>query len=84
MRYVRIIYLDISGVGNEKYDGVNSVACFEYIEYLPKVVEKVTELLKPNGKICISISIEACFLMKIAVDAYKDAIKMDNVNAGIR
>lgn len=66
IKYVRNIYSDISDVGNERYDRITSVACFEHIENLPEVVAKVTELLKPNGKLCISIPNEGRFLWKFS------------------
>lgn len=66
LKYVRNIYSDISNVCNKKYDRITSVACFEHIENLPEVVVKVTELLEPNGKLCISIPNEGRFLWKFS------------------
>lgn len=66
LKYVRNIYSDISNVCNDKYDRITSVACFEHIENLPEVVVKVTELLEPNGKLCISIPNEGRFLWKFS------------------
>ena len=66
LKYVRNIYSNISNVCNDKYDRITSVACFEHIENLPEVVVKVTELLEPNGKLCISIPNEGRFLWKFS------------------
>lgn len=66
LKYVRNIYPDISNIHDEQYDRITSVACFEHIENLPEVVVKAAELLKPDGKLCISIPNEGRFLWKFS------------------
>ncbi len=65
-KYVRKVFADISEISGEKYDRIISVACFEHIENLPEVVRKSAILLKPGGKLCISIPNEGRFLWKFS------------------
>lgn len=65
-KYIRNIYADISEISGETYDRVTSVACFEHIENLPGVIEKIILLLNPDGKLYISIPNEGRFLWKFA------------------
>ena len=66
LKYVRNVYNDIAEVKHETYDRITSVACFEHIENLPQVVQMTTKLLKPDGKLCISIPNEGRFLWKFS------------------
>lgn len=66
LKYVRNIYADIAEIKDEQYDRIISVACFEHVENLPEMVKMSTELLAPNGKLCISIPNEGRFLWKFA------------------
>ncbi len=66
---IRNIYADISEIQAEKiYDRITSIAAFEHILNLPNVVEKCTQLLKPNGCLRIAIPNEGRFLWKFAYE----------------
>ncbi len=57
------IYADISEIPtSEKYDRITSVATFEHICDLPRVVERTTLLLKTGGSLRIGIPSEGGFL----------------------
>lgn len=59
-------YTDISEISEEKkYDRITSIATFEHITDLPKVVAKTCILLNPEGNLRISIPNEGSFLWKI-------------------
>lgn len=62
LKYVRNIYSDISEVQNEKYDRITAVASFEHINNLPEVVQRCTDLLSHDGKLCVAIPNEGRFL----------------------
>lgn len=66
LKYVRNIYSDISEIKNETYERIISVACFEHVEDLPKMVEDIIRLLAPEGKLYISIPNEGRFLWKFS------------------
>lgn len=66
LKYVRNIYSDISEVKHEKYDRITSIACFEHVEDLPKMVRLTARLLNQNGKLYIVIPNEGRLLWKIA------------------
>lgn len=66
LKYVRNIYSDISEIKYEKYDRITSIACFEHVEDLPKMVRLTTRLLNKNGKLYIVIPNEGKLLWKLA------------------
>jgi hypothetical protein len=60
------IYSDIIEISdNTKYDRITSVATFEHITDLPKVVAKTCILLNNNGTLRVSIPNEGTFLWKL-------------------
>ncbi len=63
---VNNIYSDIDDIEIvKKYDRITSIATFEHITDLPKVVAKSCLLLKENGCLRISIPNEGTFLWKL-------------------
>jgi len=63
---VRNTYDDISEITHlEKYDRITSIATFEHILNLPKVVAKTCELIKPKGCLRVSIPNEGTWLWKL-------------------
>lgn len=61
------IYNDIDDINHsEKYDRITSIATFEHITHLPKVVAKTCFLLKNKGTLRVSIPNEGTFLWKLA------------------
>ncbi len=64
--HVRNIYDDIEEISNTiKYDRIISIATFEHILDLPKVVAKSAILLKENGVLRIAIPNEGTILWKL-------------------
>lgn len=64
---VRNIYQDIDEVDlSNKYDRIISIATFEHIEDLPKVVAKSCLLLKQGGTLRVSIPNEGTFLWTLS------------------
>ena len=64
---VNQIYNDISEIDNNKqYDRIVSIATFEHITDLPKVLAKSCLLLSKNGNLRVSIPNEGTFLWKLA------------------
>ncbi|TCK68518.1 hypothetical protein DFQ05_0026 [Winogradskyella wandonensis] len=60
---IKNIYNDIDEIGlSNKYDRITSIATFEHITDLPKVVAKSCLLLKPKGSLRTSIPNEGTFL----------------------
>lgn len=60
---IKNIYNDIDEIDiSQKYDRITSVATFEHILDLPKVVAKTCLLLNPNGSLRTSIPNEGTFL----------------------
>ena len=63
LKKVNAIYSDIDEVDEKnKYDRIISIATFEHVEDLPKVVAKTCLLLKEGGTLRISIPNEGTFL----------------------
>lgn len=64
---VRNVYNDINEIDpSNKYDRITSVATFEHIEDLPKVVAKTCLLLKQGGTLRVSIPNEGTFLWTLS------------------
>ncbi len=60
------IYTDIDEINDlKKYDRITSIATFEHITDLPKVVAKTCVLLNENGTLRVSIPNEGTFLWKL-------------------
>ncbi len=60
------IYRDIDDIGTEKqYDRITSIATFEHILDLPKVVAKTCLLLKEGGTLRVAIPNEGTILWKL-------------------
>jgi len=60
------VFADISEIPAEtKYDRITSIAAFEHILDLPKVVAKTATLLKKNGFLRVSIPNEGTLLWKL-------------------
>lgn len=60
------IYNDIDDIEvSPKYDRITSIATFEHITDLPKVVAKTCQLLKTGGTLRVSIPNEGTFLWKL-------------------
>lgn len=67
LKKVRNVYNDIDDVDpNNKYDRITSIATFEHIEDLPKVVAKSCLLLKEGGTLRVSIPNEGTFLWTLS------------------
>jgi SAM-dependent methyltransferase len=63
---VRNIYSDISEIpADALYDRIISIAVFEHIEDLPKLIEQSILHLKPNGSYRVAIPNEGRFLWKL-------------------
>jgi len=63
---IRNIYKDIGEIDNSvKYDRITSIATFEHILDLPKVVAKCALLLNENGTLRVSIPNEGTILWKL-------------------
>lgn len=63
---IRKIYSDISQIPKtEKYDRIISIATFEHLENLPKVVSNVTDLLSDKGTFRLAIPNEGTILWKM-------------------
>lgn len=63
---VNNIYNDIDEIEtSQKYDRITSIATFEHITDLPKVVAKTCQLLKSGGTLRVSIPNEGTFLWKL-------------------
>lgn len=63
---VNRIFKDIDEVGEtDQYDRITSIATFEHITDLPKVVAKTCVHLKDNGTLRVSIPNEGTFLWKM-------------------
>ena len=57
------IYADIHEIGDgKKYDRITSIATFEHVTDLPKMVAKTCVLLNENGTVRVSIPNEGTFL----------------------
>ena len=64
---MRNVYDDIDEVDvNNRYDRIISIATFEHIEDLPKVVAKTCLLLKEGGTLRVSIPNEGTFLWTLS------------------
>ena len=64
---IRNVYNDIDEIDlSNKYDRITSVATFEHIEDLPKVVAKTCLLLKQGGTLRVSIPNEGTFLWTLS------------------
>lgn len=67
LAYVRNIYKDISEIDlSDRYDRITSVATFEHIVDLPKVVAKSCLLLNNQGTLRTSIPSEGTLLWRLA------------------
>lgn len=63
LKKVRTIYQDIDEIDiSNKYDRITSIATFEHITDLPKVIAKTCLLLESNGSLRTSIPNEGTFL----------------------
>ena len=63
LKKIRTVYQDIDEIDiSNKYDRITSIATFELITGLPKVVAKSCLLLKSNGSLRTSIPKEGTFL----------------------
>lgn len=63
---VNKIFKDIDEIGeNDQYDRITSIATFEHITDLPKVVAKTCLHIKDNGTLRVSIPNEGTFLWKL-------------------
>jgi hypothetical protein len=63
---VNKVYKDIDEIGDlDHYDRITSIATFEHIMDLPKVVAKTCTHLKENGTLRVSIPNEGTFLWKL-------------------
>lgn len=63
LKKIRSVYQDINELNtSNKYDRITSIASFEHITDLPKVVAKSCLLLDPNGSLRTSIPNEGTFL----------------------
>jgi len=66
LNQVNAIYTDIDEINSGiKYDRITSIATFEHITDLPKVVAKTCLLLSNNGTLRIAIPNEGTFLWKL-------------------
>ncbi|MBN2274518.1 MAG: methyltransferase domain-containing protein [Bacteroidales bacterium] len=60
------LYTDINEISDKKkYDRITSIATFEHITDLPKVVAKTCILLNPNGSLRVSIPNEGTILWRM-------------------
>jgi|TARA_B100001964_G_C14240638_1_gene604820 hypothetical protein len=67
VRRIRHIYSDISMIpNNHKYDRITSVATFEHICNLPKVIAKCGILLQPSGALRVAIPNEGRLLWTLS------------------
>ncbi|MFC3878573.1 hypothetical protein ACFOSV_00205 [Algoriphagus namhaensis] len=67
LKKIRSVYRDIDEVDiSNQYDRITSIATFEHITDLPKVVAKSCLLLDPNGSLRTSIPNEGTFLWTLA------------------
>ena len=66
LKRIRNIYRDIDEIElSVKYDRITSIATFEHILDLPKVVAKSAQLLKENGVLRVAIPNEGTILWKL-------------------
>lgn len=67
LKYVNRMYDDIGDVSKDKrYHRIISIAAFEHIDNLPKVISQCTSLLEPNGRLIVAIPSEGGFLWGLA------------------
>lgn len=67
INFINNKYRDIKDIcGNQKYDRIISIACFEHIEDLPDVIKRSGKILKKDGVMQIAIPNEGRFLWRFA------------------